>query len=250
MGSSNKILGSKKQRLKEAKTFPTLEIININLHRIDTDLKEYQVQSNFKGEALTDDGIRQVIESIIAPKKEKKVKYFADVLMKMIQDSEDVIRLKPDDTMFSESTIRAYKNTLWHIENFGEWRRKDLQPSELNKEFGEKLKEYFNFEEMMHNTKVKLLRISITAYNYAIEKGWMEASDFSKAKLKEETVDAIALTQEEVDTIFHLNLSADPALYKACDLLITGIWTLMRFSDYSTIEDYNIKGGIIKPIVR
>ncbi len=223
------------------------QIVNQMLQQLEAKIREYEIRCQIDGKEVDRGSLTEIIDGIINPRPKSETPiYFADALAQLIHASETGTRLKPNGDRLSEGTLRAYKNTLWHLENFEEWRGKSVRLAELNKEFGESLKEYFNYQDIAHNTKTRLMRILITGYHFALEKEWMEESDFPKARINEIQTDAIALSQDEVDTIYHLNLAGDPALDEARDLLITGIWTLMRFSDYSKLEDYNIKGNIIK----
>lgn len=64
-------------------------------------------------------------------------------------------------------------------------------------------------------------------------------TDYRSFKKFDMTGDSIALTQEEVDKLWHLKLYL-PEEKKARDLFIAGVYTAARFSDYSRLTKDNI----------
>ncbi len=68
--------------------------------------------------------------------------------------------------------------------------------------------------------------------------------DFKSWKNPKETPEAVYLTQKEVDRLWNLDLK-DPALCKARDLFVLGVYTSARFSDYSRLSLDMIQDGII-----
>ena len=73
--------------------------------------------------------------------------------------------------------------------------------------------------------------------------------DFKSWKNPKETPEAVYLTQEEVDRLWNLDLK-DPALCKARDLFVLGVYTAARFSDYSRLSQDMIQDGIIRFVQR
>lgn len=59
---------------------------------------------------------------------------------------------------------------------------------------------------------------------------------FEKMKLKSEKVPKFALTFEELDAIYHLDLSDIPRLERVRDLFIVGAYTGLRISDFKRIR--------------
>ena len=67
--------------------------------------------------------------------------------------------------------------------------------------------------------------------------------DLSEYKVFEEIADATYLSNYEIETIYQLDLSLNPKLETARDLLILGCFTGLRFSDFSSIKPEDIRNG-------
>ena len=67
--------------------------------------------------------------------------------------------------------------------------------------------------------------------------------DLNEYKVFEEVADATYRTSYEIETIYKLDLSLNPKLETARDLLILGCLTGLRFSDFSSIKPEDIRNG-------
>lgn len=234
------------QQLKKNKSFKDTDNINQAIVKIKSELQEYELRTRLDSIVITETGIQEAFENVIRPPKTNLTPiYFTQVFAKLIEESESGQRTTKEGKRISDGTLRRYRLSLWHFENFEE-KRGDVKLTDLKKEIGSDLQKYFNDQNLAHNTKVNHLRTYIAVYNYAIEKGWMQPTDFHKVRLAEEESDTIALTEEEVDAIFNLKLASEPSLELIRDTFIIGVWTLMRYGDYSSIKTYNIQGQLLR----
>lgn len=67
--------------------------------------------------------------------------------------------------------------------------------------------------------------------------------DLTEYKVVEEIADATYLSMYEIETIRKLDLSLNPKLDMAKDLLVLGCLTGLRFSDFSNIKPEDIRNG-------
>lgn len=81
-----------------------------------------------------------------------------------------------------------------------------------------------------------------------IQKKIIPYSDISCFKCMEEDVDAVYLSWAELSKIYRLDLNHQPTLIKYRDLFIAGCLTGFRFSDYSTLNPYHLKEGMLHVI--
>lgn len=78
--------------------------------------------------------------------------------------------------------------------------------------------------------------------------GLHQCTDFQHRDFRkiEEEVDTIYLGNDELQTLFDLNLTNDARLDRVRDLFLIGCYTGLRFSDYSELRPLNITfGGLI-----
>ena len=61
-------------------------------------------------------------------------------------------------------------------------------------------------------------------------------------------MDAVYLSFAELSKIYRLDLNHQPKLIKYRDLFIAGCLTGFRFSDYSTLNPYHLKEGMLHVI--
>lgn len=98
------------------------------------------------------------------------------------------------------------------------------------------------------NTVGKYLRALRMFVNAAAEEGHEINSKFrSRAiTIPEERSDKVYLTEDELNDLFHLDLSAHPRLDRARDIFLVGTWTGLRFGDLTTLSADHIEGDRIR----
>lgn len=69
--------------------------------------------------------------------------------------------------------------------------------------------------------------------------------DLSCFKSLKEDVEGVYLSWAELSKIYRLDLNQQPSLIKYRDLFIVGCLTGFRFSDYSALTPYHLKGGML-----
>lgn len=77
------------------------------------------------------------------------------------------------------------------------------------------------------------------------DRGFTKNEDFRQFGRKWETADSVALTMEEVDALWDLELRSQEER-KARDLFILGVYTAARFQNYSKLAEDNIVDGRIR----
>jgi integrase len=109
-------------------------------------------------------------------------------------------------------------------------------------EFLEKKKGYAKNNVGKHISRLK----AVCRDAYA--KGKTDNREFMAKKFKtlSEKINNIYLNEEELETIFKLDLSDRPMLDNARDLFLIGAWTGLRYSDFSRLKPENIDGEYIE----
>ena len=94
------------------------------------------------------------------------------------------------------------------------------------------------------NYKWRTVQQLRTVMNEGLKLKYHHNDDFKYWKNPRETPDAVYLSWQEVERLWNLDLK-NPALRKARDLFVLGVYTAARFSDYSRLDLDMIHDGII-----
>lgn len=229
----------KKSRLKIDYSYPEASQINAFLDKINAKMLDFIADCNFNAIRITDYLLKDKLNEIYGTKTKLKVRLFSDFLDEFIGASEKGIRLTAQGEFIRPATIRKYKVALQHFSSFENYINRQIPISEVDKVLAVALLSYFNEKNMAQNTKATQFNVYRTAINYAIEKGEIKSSDFKDVTAPEVLTDALALSEFEVERIMRLDLK-DSILDLHRDVFIVGIFTLLRFADYSAIDSVNI----------
>lgn len=233
------------QQAKTSKTYPDGSIINNRLLRIKGKLADYENLMIASNKPIEKEGVKEAIEQVfgIKPKPVQPDRiYLRDIGREVIAKSESGERLTKEGNKIMNNVFRKYENALYHLDHYERLHGRVLI-TDLNKAFGDKLQTYFNSLGLAHNTKINIMIQYKIFLNYAVSKGLMQDTDYRKSIPPEIESDKIALTLDEVNRIYELNL--DGRLENARDVFIVGIWTMLRWQDYSTLQGVNLDGNLI-----
>jgi integrase len=98
------------------------------------------------------------------------------------------------------------------------------------------------------NTVGKYLRAFRMFMNTAVEDGMEVNKGFRSRRfiIPEERTEQIYLTENELNDLFHLDLSANRRLDRSRDLFLIGAWTGLRFGDLTSLSAAHIEGNRIR----
>ena len=153
----------------------------------------------------------------------------------------------------SERTILAYKSILNNFKEYEAVKKLKLKHSDINTAFYFDLIDYFRtekkFSENTIGNQIKYLKFfcgKIEIENLPIPKDYKNG-EFVKPK---ETATDIYLTTAEIEKIFKYDFSDKPYLDNARDLLIIGLNTGLRISDFMRLDLSHIKKDTIHIIAQ
>ena len=153
-------------------------------------------------------------------------------------------RINPDTgEKLDSSTINKYKLAKERLQEFQKQYDRPVDFNFINMEFYydyvDFLSEYKNYAL---NTVGKYIKTLKEILNDATENSANTNLTFKSRKFKTltEDVDAIYLSEEELNVILELDLSNNSRLNKARDLFLIGAWTGLRFSDFSRLTKDDI----------
>ncbi|MFT3910719.1 MAG: site-specific integrase [Ferruginibacter sp.] len=166
---------------------------------------------------------------------------------KYIRDKKDVVQ---------PSTLTTIRSMKKHLLCFQEYKKMSLSFDSFDAYFYEHFTRYLAFEVplLRRNKLQKGLKVNTVGKTIKHFKSFLKDrmarniipySDLSFLKCMEEQVDAVYLSWLELSKVYHLDLSANPCLIKYRDLFVLGCLTGFRFSDYSNIQQNQIRDGML-----
>ncbi|OGU77697.1 MAG: hypothetical protein A2V93_12635 [Ignavibacteria bacterium RBG_16_34_14] len=142
----------------------------------------------------------------------------------------------------SYDSIRKFTTIKNHLIEFEKSERIKLTFAKIDMLFYDKLLNFLLDEKKnVNNSAYKIIGLLKIFLKWAYDRGINKNLTFQRYKIKEEKVDIVTLTNQELDKISGLDLSRNKRLDKARDLFVFGCYTGGRFSDLSKIGWEDIK---------
>jgi len=141
------------------------------------------------------------------------------------------------------NTIKKYKTTQKHLEDFSKSKGVRLEFEDIDMKFYSEFHQYLVIENgYTTNTFGKYIATLKGFLNAAFEQGAKRSIEYSTKRFKvlSEDVDKIYLNQNELDSIYKLDLSKDKKLERVRDMFILECNLGLRFSDLSSLTEENI----------
>ncbi|MDO6392085.1 site-specific integrase [Pontibacter sp. BT731] len=143
----------------------------------------------------------------------------------------------------SEATVKKYKTIKNHLESFAAHKRTKLSFETIDAAFQENFVAYLVHQaKLTNNTIARKLKFLKTFLHWATERGYNAKSDYRKFKQKEEKVDIVTLSYDELMSLYNLDLTEKPKLERVRDVFCFGCFTGQRFSDIAALQPEHIKG--------
>jgi len=149
----------------------------------------------------------------------------------------------------SKSTITVYKSTVKHLKAFEKKRRTKITLPSIDKYFRDEFNDYLMHTlQMSNNTVGKYVKTLKTFLNYiANETNDHElAFRVKKFEVIQEETDAIYLTEDEIQTMYDLDLSHNSRLEKVRDIFVFQCYIGLRVSDLLRLNSNHIKDDLIQ----
>jgi integrase len=153
----------------------------------------------------------------------------------------------------SGHAVRDYKSLRKHLVNFEKHWKRPVTFASLDITFYEKIIHYLTFIAVKPNGEKGLKLNSISKqiknlkvfYNDRKLKDKLPLIDLSLFKRKNETVDHVYLSENEIQHIWNLDLQGFPELIASRDLLVFGCYTGLRYSDIHSLQPYHFKNVLV-----
>ncbi|MEM0519663.1 site-specific integrase [Aequorivita flava] len=146
----------------------------------------------------------------------------------------------------TSGTLQRYKNIKEILENFSNDKKYNLTFKSINDDF---YVEFVNYSRKTLKHKDNTLGRNIgfikTYMNWAGGRKYHNNYDFKRFEKTSSETDEIALSFEELETLWNFDFSENKRLEKVRDVFVLGCASGMRYSDYSRINKSNIRNGQI-----
>ena len=196
---------------------------------------------------MTKTRLEKIVYSFHHPRKATAKKpareSLTDYIARFAREMEDGTRLNIHKLRYGASTIKNYKGFIIQFDEFCKAKRKRYDFGDIDLKFYDDFVAYFTAKDYSVNTigrHVKELKIIMRA---AREEGLHDNGTIESRKFRVLTaeVENIYLTESEIKALADLDLSGDRHKEVARDIFLVGCYTAQRFSDYSTINEGNIR---------
>lgn len=153
------------------------------------------------------------------------------------------------------STVHIYMEVKRYLQAFEKFRGRKITFKSFDVDFYHDFVDFMTFDYesyrytrtglkgLKRNTMGKAIKHLRLFLKDRIRRKIIPPIDLTEYKVFEEMADATYLTNYEIETIHKLDLSLNPKLETARDLLVLGCLTGLRFSDFSSIKPEDVRNG-------
>src|ERR1035437_6240551 len=144
----------------------------------------------------------------------------------------------------SPDSIRKFTTIKKHLEEYEKTTRLELSFNKIDLLFYDRfLTHLINIKGLANNSAYKLIGLLKIFLNWTFDRGINQFTHFKKFKIKEDRIEIISLTEEELTTLYNIDLNDNKRLERARDLFLFGCHTGGRFGDLVKLEHEDIRNG-------
>ncbi len=206
---------------------------NLQLDTFKSNIHKGLMQARLEGKLNTHEDVRAVvIRSLIGGlpvKSQKTLLYYYDEWVK-----ERSLHLK-------HQTIKKYGSLRSWLDTYQKHSRKRLYFEDVNRDFDNEFRLLLLDSGLLNGSMQKYYATLKVFMTWGLDNGYHKSLDYRKFKKEKTTTDIIYLTQEELDAIYHVDLSKWPGKAKVRDIFIFQCLTGQRFSDIKNVKCEDIR---------
>jgi len=237
----------KKKLLKGIDVHYKNELAEIN-NRLDTirsSITKLINQHQTAGTIITKDLIKLEYSKIFKQKnnnfKKDDLNFIENYWSKFIEEIETGKRtVNGTSKKYEKGTIKTYMGALVQFKDFQKCVSEKFTFSSFNNDEYQKLITFLNSKEYTIDTIGKIIARIKFMFKCAERDGIKNNADYKLFKAsKNNNIQNITLTQNEIDTLYRLEELTEP-LERIRDVFLVGCYTAQRISDYGRIKPQNI----------
>lgn len=140
--------------------------------------------------------------------------------------------------IYTEKRVKYYEKNKISLRKL-----KPINFNHITTDFFSEFMTFCNEREFRPNNVSIIIQRLKTTMRMAMEEGLHNNTEYQRKgfNVKKESVENVYLTENEIKTIFNLDLSYDKTLEKVRDIFLCGCYTAQRFSDFGNYRKDNIK---------
>jgi integrase len=139
-------------------------------------------------------------------------------------------------------SLSVFKSLKNHLQSFQNDKKRKITFQNIDYDFFEEFQNYLvTVKELSNTTVAKQLTTIKTFLNYARKKGYEVSDKYRDFKVKRENLEVIALTNDEFDRLYNLDLTGKKKLDQVRDVFCFSCATGLRYSDLHQLKRENIK---------
>jgi len=226
--------------------------INTRLILIRNMIGEISNEVLASGETLTPDLLRERLnrklkaKPVKVEKAEKKTTFleYFDIYIKDLPN-----RINPiTGAKLSKAMPVKYTNVKNLFMDFCKHEGRNYDFNDINENFNKRFIAYMlNEKKYAVNTYGRALKFLKTILKDATKQGFNTSTAYQSIITGiSEPSESIYLNEAELNNIYNLDLSKTPGRERVRDLFLIGCYTGLRFSDYTTINPEDVKGGRLR----
>ncbi len=197
------------------------------------------------GRTINKEWLEEIILNYHNPKVEleKSKTTLLEYLYQYIKDMESGDRLSVDKKRYTPATIKNYKGFVVQFEEFCKSKKRKYDFNDIDMNFYDNFVAFFTKKNYSINTIGRHIKNLKIIMRVARDEGYHNNGNIEQRKFKvvSARVDNIYLNESELRAMYELDLSAKPNYDAARDVFLMGCYTAQRYSDYSVIDETNIR---------
>lgn len=240
--SVKKLLPNQKPELFNTST--EIDDINDSLTQLDQQIKEIEKRFKFDRVSYSSQMVIQNLKESKTPltKKDESHTLLFEFIDKYISDHA---------TTRAPGSLGVYKALKSHLESFQTYTGRRISFQGINYSFFQEFQNFLITERRLSNTTVaKQLSTVKTFLNYAKMHGVVVSERYKDFKIRRENLEVIALTNDEFETLYSMDLSKNRRLDQVRDVFCFSCATGLRYSDLSQLKWEHIKGDEIRLTIK
>lgn len=225
------------------------ETINAHLERHRSALKTVLNRLQLAQVPFTNEVLKQQLDIELGRVKKQKPaplladqENFTDYIVRFVSEAEAGKRLNARSSRYSLFTLKGYLKLKRLLENYQAGTGNPINYSGFSLDFYHTFKLWLTNRGLTLNYVGSLMKDLKVMLKQAHADGLHSNLIFQHKDFKKfsEEVDSVYLSEDELTTIYNLDLTSTPGLERARDLFLIGCYTGLRFSDFSQLKPENI----------
>lgn len=219
------------------RSYPCAEELTAALDDMEHKVKRLELEHKVNGKSLTAEAIRSLLVGDYEHPKAKPKQEFYEAF-------DEYLTLKQGK--LSGGFLHKMAMLKRHIREFEQSHSYVISFDTINMEFYERFTSYLtNDRGQLDSTSFKYLALLKTFMNWSLKMKKHTSLDFKDSDFKSTSIESelIALTLDEVMSLYQLELTAGSRLYNVREFFCFQCFTGLRYSEVMGVNEGNVRGG-------